>query len=79
MDLNDIEVKHKFQEEVKRYNIFQKRVLKNGDNEQPQKDVDIKSYMKYLLKEGSISEKREILSCIKNKIVIRKKILTIEN
>ena len=79
MDLNDIEVKHKFQEEVKRYNMFQKRVLKNADNEQPQKDVDIKSYMKYLLKEGSISEKREILSCIKSKIVIRKKILNIEN
>ena len=79
ISLNDIEIEHKFQEEVKRYNIFQKRVLKTDGEESNKKDVDIKSYMKYLLKEGSTSEKREILSSIKSKIVIRKKILTIEN
>jgi DNA invertase Pin-like site-specific DNA recombinase len=78
IDLNGLEIKNKFQEEVKRYNIFQRRVLKIEGSEKSQEDIDIKSYMKYLLKEGSISEKREILSCIKSKIVIRKKILSIE-
>ena len=71
-------IKNKFQEEVKRYNAFQNRVLKINEEKQIHKDIDVKSYIKYLLKEGSMSEKREILSCIKSKIVIRKKILNIE-
>ena len=79
IDLNELGIKHKFQEEVKRYNAFQSRVLKIGEEKQIHEDINIKNYIKYLLKEGSMSEKREILSCIKSKIVIRKKILTIES
>jgi len=78
IDLNELGIKHKFQEEVKRYNAFQSRVLKIGEEKQIHEDINIKNYIKYLLKEGSMSEKREILSCIKSKIVIRKKILSIE-
>jgi len=78
IDVNDLEIKHKFQDEVKRYNVFQSRVLKI-EGKQENKDIDVKSYIKYLLKEGSMSEKREILSCIKSKIVVRKKLLYIEN
>ena len=77
IDVNELGIKHKFQEEVKRYNIFNSRVLKI-EGKQENKDIDIRSYIKYLLKEGSMSEKREILSCIKSKIVIRKNILSIE-
>ena len=77
IDVNDLEIKHKFQEEVKRYNVFQSRVLK-VEGKQENKDIDVKSYIKYLLREGSMSEKREILSCIKSKIVIRKSVLSIE-
>ena len=77
IDVNDLEIKHKFQDEVKRYNVFQSRVLKI-EGKQENKDIDVKSYIKYLLREGSMSEKREILSCIKSKVVIKKKILNIE-
>jgi len=78
IDVNELGIKHKFQEEVRRYNMFQSRVLKIGEEKQIQNDIDVKSYIKYLLKEGSMSEKREILSCIKSKIVIKKKILSVE-
>ena len=78
IDINELGANDKFQKEVKRYNAFQSRVLKIGEEKQVHKDINVKSYIKYLLKEGSISEKREILSCIKSKIVIRKKILSIE-
>jgi len=77
IDLNELGIKNKFQDEVKRYNVFQSRVLK-VEGKQENKDIDVKSYIKYLLREGSMSEKREILSSIKSKIVIRKKILSIE-
>ncbi len=65
-------------EEVKRYNAFQNRVQKIDGQQQEQKNINVRNYIKYLLKEGNMSEKREILSCIKSKIVIRKKILSIE-
>jgi len=77
IDVNELGIKQKFQEEVKRYNVFNSRVLKI-EGKQENKEIDVKSYVKYLLREGSMSEKREILSCIKSKIVIRKKILFIE-
>jgi len=77
IDVNELGIKNKFQDEVKRYNVFQSRVLKI-EGKQKNKDIDVKSYIKYLLREGSMSEKREILSCIKSKIVIRKSILSIE-
>ena len=77
IDVNELGIKNKFQDEVKRYNVFQSRVLKI-EGKQENKNIDVKSYIKYLLREGSMSEKREILSCIKNKIIIRKSILSIE-
>ena len=77
IDVNELGIKNKFQDEVKRYNVFQSRVLKI-EGKQDNKDIEVKSYIKYLLKEGSMSEKREILSCIKSKVVIRKNVLSIE-
>lgn len=34
------------------------------------KDVDIRNYAKYLLTEGSIFEKRDLLGCLKSKIIL---------
>lgn len=36
-------------------------------------DIDIKRYIKFLLKDGSIDEKREILNCFDGKIVLNQK------
>lgn len=37
------------------------------------KEVSIKQYAKYILKSGSIYEKRELLSCLKSKLVLKNK------
>lgn len=42
------------------------------------KDIDLRGYAKYLLKEGEDIEKREFLSCMKSKFVIARKIVAIE-
>lgn len=34
-------------------------------------DVDIRNYAKYLLNEGTISEKRELLSCLKSRVILK--------
>ena len=40
-------------------------------------DVDVRTYTKYLLREGTPTEKRELLSCLKGKIFLKNKMLSI--
>ena len=79
MDINEIGLKKQFQEEVERYNKFQKTVLMmNGKEEvNKQKDFDIRTYAKYVLKEGTIVEKRELLTCLKSKVEMKNKKFTL--
>lgn len=43
------------------------------------KDVDIRNYAKYVLSEGTIFEKRELLSCLKSKVSMTAKKIHIVN
>lgn len=43
------------------------------------RSIDIKNYTKFILKEGSIGEKRELLGCLNGRIVLREKELGLEN
>jgi hypothetical protein len=38
-----------------------------------------RGYAKYLLKEGSTIEKRELMACIKSKLILTSKILTLKS
>ncbi len=40
--------------------------------------VDVKTYAKYLLAEGTISEKRELLGHLKSRLVFKDKKITLE-
>lgn len=78
LDINEIGMKHKFEEELERMNKFQKMFTASSPDKKfkPAK-MDLKDYTKYLLKEGSTIEKRELLSCLKSKLVMKEKILTL--
>lgn len=79
MSLDKSELKHKLQEEVARYTLFQTGVLGvNLEKAKKQKDISIKTFAKHMLKHGTMMQKREILSCIKSKILLRDKKLTLE-
>lgn len=69
VDLNKLAIKEKIQKEVIRFKRFQNRLLKQ---KAPitLKEIDIREYVKLILEEGGIEEKREILGCIKEKISI---------
>jgi hypothetical protein len=41
-------------------------------------DVDTREYAKYLLKEGTITEKRELLSCLKSKVVLKDRKISLQ-
>jgi len=40
-------------------------------------DVDVKNYIKFLLKEGDDQEKRELLTCLDGEILLKNKIINI--
>lgn len=76
IDLNEIGIKEKIKAEVERFKKFQQTVL--GVKAKVQVvDVDIRNYSKYLLREGTAIEKRELLSCLKSKIILKEKVISL--
>lgn len=64
-------------QEMDRFNSFRNKVLGlSEDQEEKQNKIDVRAYAKYLLKEGTIEEKRELMQSFKSKLVmIHKKIV----
>jgi site-specific DNA recombinase len=76
IDLDEIGMKVKIQVEIEKIKGFQRSVLgTKGDIKV--KDVDIRNYAKYILKDGSDIQKRELLGCLKSKIKLANKVITI--
>ncbi len=79
MSLDKTELKQKLEKEVARYALFQTGVLKeNLPQSKKHHDINIKTFAKYMLQHGTLIEKREVLSCIKSKILLRDKKLQME-
>lgn len=76
IDLHEIGIKEKIKSEVERFKKFHHSVLGTKTKVQV-KDIDIRNYAKYLLREGMPIEKRELLSCLKSKILLREKAITL--
>jgi len=78
LDLDKVNLGYKIQKELERYSHFQSKVLGITDVEmKKKKDIDIKNYAKYLLEEGTIVEKREMLGCLKSKLILKDKKITL--
>lgn len=72
IDIDEIGVKEKIKSEVERFKKFQQVLLGKNDKIEV-KEIDIRNYAKYLLKEGTDIEKRELLSCLRSKITLKNK------
>jgi len=48
------------------------------EDEKKQKVFDIQTYAKYILREGTITEKRELLTCLKSKVEMKNKKFTLQ-
>ncbi|MFA6408051.1 MAG: recombinase family protein [Candidatus Paceibacterota bacterium] len=62
--------------EVARFNNMQSKVLGTKGKEKA-RDVDIKRYAKYLLEEGSVEEKRQLLEQLRGKLRLKNKLIEI--
>jgi hypothetical protein len=75
--LSEIEVKERIKADVERFSKLQKFLL--GTKEKIDiPSIDIRGYAKYVLKEGSNLEKRELLGCLKSKILLSQKKISLE-
>jgi site-specific DNA recombinase len=72
IDLDEIGMKDQIRNEVTRYNRFQKGML-GIKGEMEVKDFDIRNYAKYILRDGRDIEKRELLSCLRSKVILNQK------
>src|SRR5665213_2880069 len=70
VDFSEAGMRRKFEEELKRFNKFQRGVLGLANKSEAHKDIDLRTYAKYTLKEGSNEEKRELMGCFKSNIKI---------
>ncbi len=76
INLNEIEVKEKIKYDVERFSKLQKFLL--GTKEKIDiPNIDIRGYAKFVLKEGTDIEKRELLGCLKSKILLSNKTITL--
>jgi hypothetical protein len=69
----------KFEEELKRFNKFQRGVLGLSDKKTKHEDIDLKTYAKYTLREGTNEEKRELMGCFKSRITVMKGVVSIQS
>lgn len=69
-------MREKIEEEIARYNKFRMGVL-GAKKKDKTAAIDIRTYAKYLFKDDTITEKRELLSCLKSQLVLKDKTVTL--
>lgn len=79
INLNESGVKIKFEKELERYNKFNRGVLSMQNPNNGHTDIDLKSYTKYILKDGMNEEKRELMGCFKSRITVTKGVVEIQS
>jgi site-specific DNA recombinase len=76
IDINEIGIQEKIKTEVERFKKFQSCLLGIKEKILVQ-DIDIRTYTKYLLREGTMAEKRELLGCLSSRIVLKDKVVAL--
>ncbi len=72
IDLDELGMKRKLEEEVQRLCKFTHGVLgQDPMNDATLPKVDVRSYAKYILRDGERDEKRELLQCLKTRLVLK--------
>jgi len=78
VEIDKLGMRFKLEAEVERYNKFQESVLGTEPNKNvPVKKIEVRTYAKYVLQEGSITEKRELLALLQSKLIYKDKTITL--
>jgi len=78
VNINELGMRMKLEEEIKRFNRLQRLAVKGKPKMQiDEDDIATREYAKYVLKEGSVSEKRELLGHLRSRLVLEDKKITL--
>ena len=77
IDLDEIGMKEKIKSEIERHKRFNVGVLGLKQETVKVTDVDVRNYAKHVLRYGTMLEKREILLCLRSKVLMANKKVTI--
>jgi len=78
VNINELGMRQKLEDEIRRFNKLQKIVNgRSGKELVEENDVNIRQYAKYLLKEGSTSDKRELLANLRSRLNYKDKKITL--
>jgi site-specific DNA recombinase len=78
ISLDEIGMKDRIRAEIQAHNEFQESVLGKAIKEKVKiKDIDIRNYAKHILRKRPIYEKRELLSHLRSKLVLKEKSLSL--
>ncbi len=78
VEINEFSVKKQIVAEVTRYKKFEASLLGQDLNFEIG-DIDIKRYIKFLLKDGTVEEKHEIITCINSPILLKNEVVSFES
>lgn len=73
IEINEESINDRLKLEIDRFNSFYKLIYK--DDNQNKKEVDVKDYIKHVLINGNVDEKREIVRCFGNRIYLENKLI----
>jgi len=73
IDIDQMATQEKIKKELERFKKFSAIVGRESNLPKRSNDIDIRNYAKYVLSEGTKEEKRELLECLKSKIILREK------
>src|SRR4030042_2850656 len=78
VNINELGMRQKLEDEIRRFNKLQKIVNgKSGNELVEENEVNIRQYAKYLLKEGSVSDKRNVLGNLRSRLNYKDKRITL--
>ena len=77
--LDEIGMKEKIKAEIERHKQFNVGILGIKGETIKVADVDIRNYAKHVLRNGTTFEKRELIGCLKSKILLNNKEIKISN
>lgn len=77
VSLDELGLRQRIQGEMERYQKFQ-QMIGTPDRNMRSLEVDMRSYARYVLQEGSVHEKRELLANLRSRIIYKNKEIHLE-
>jgi hypothetical protein len=79
IDIDQLATQEKIKKELDRFRKFSAIVGRDSNLPKRSAEVDIRNYARYILSEGTKDEKRELLKCLKSKIILKNKTIEIDS